>query len=77
MTNQANEIKATADRRADGWRAVLEFSNGGRQCMSSRHGTMESAVREAQGCLRNRIANPEGCVRDPRPFECQELQQCQ
>ncbi len=66
-------IKATSDRRADGWRPVLEFANGGRQCMASRYGTMEAAERAAAKCLRVRIEHPEGCVRDPRPNECQEL----
>lgn len=70
----SNEIKATADRRANGWRAVLEFPNGGRQCMASRYGTMEAAIREAKRCLRGRLRYPESCVRDPNPFECQELE---
>ncbi len=67
------EITATADRRANGWRAVLEFSNGGRQCMSSRHDSMDAAVKEATKCRNIRLEYPEGCVRDPRPFECQEI----
>ena len=69
----ANEITATADRRANGWRPVLEFPNGGRQCMSSRYGTMEQATRAAQHCRRLRIKYPANVVRDPLPNECQEL----
>ena len=67
------EINATADRRANGWRAVLEFPNGGRQCMSSRHGTMQEATKEAVKCRKVRLEYPAACVRDPRPFECQEV----
>lgn len=69
----ANDIKATADRRANGWRPVLEFPNGGRQCMSSRYGTMDAAIKAAQGCRKARINYPDGVVRDPQPHECQEL----
>ena len=68
-----NEIVATADRRANGWRPVLEFPNGGRQCFSSRYGTMEQATRAAQGCRRARIQHPDGVVRDPQPNECYEV----
>lgn len=67
------QIKATADRRANGWRPVLEFPNGGRQCMASRYGTMEQAEKAARKCLKVRIEYPDGVVRDPMPNECQEL----
>jgi len=71
MTNQ--EINATADRRANGWRPVLEFSNGGRQCFASRYGTMAEATKAAQKGRKARIEHPESVVRDPLAHECQEL----
>ena len=68
-----NEINATADRRANGWRAVLEFPNGGRQCFASRYGTMNEAIKAARKCKQARINYPSGVVRDPMPNECQEV----
>ncbi len=68
-----NEIKATADRRANSWRPVLEFANGGRQCFASRYGTMAEATKAAQRGRKARIEYPASAVRDPQPNECQEL----
>ncbi len=67
--NESNDIgiKPSVDRMANGWAAVLEFPNGGRQRMSSRHGTMESALSDARRCLRVRLNYPESCIRDPGP----------
>lgn len=63
------QITATTARKADGWAAVLEFPNGGRQLFSSRHGTMESAQREAAHARLMRLAccTPGNCVPDPAP----------
>ena len=66
-------IKASADRRANGWRPVLEFPNGGRQCFASRYGTMSEATKVANKGRKLRIEYPDSTVRDPQPNECQEL----
>lgn len=54
----SQEIDATTSRRADGWAAVLAFTNGGRQLFSSRHGTHDSALLEAQHAKRARLEYP-------------------
>ena len=63
-----------AQRDANGWRAVIEFPNGGRQVFASRHGTFEAAYAEADHAMRIRIKHPEACVRDPRANEYQEIE---
>lgn len=68
------DIRATSDRKADGWRAVLEFPNGGRQLFSSRHGTKESADREAQHARRARVNYPACVIADPGPNMLQDLE---
>ncbi len=60
-------MKATCSRKSNGWVAVIEFDNGGRQEFSTRHGTMEQATSEAEHALKLRIANPDLCVPDPKP----------
>ena len=77
--NESNDmnIKAACDRMANGWAAVLEFPNGGRQRMFSRFGTMDEALKDARHCLRVRLNYPEGCIRDPGPNQliCLEANQ--
>lgn len=67
-------IRATTSRLADGWVAVLEFTNGGRQRFSSRHGTMESAQMEADHALKVRVEMPQACVPDPAPHSLMLLE---
>lgn len=66
-------LEPKAQRKADGWYAVIEFPNGGRQVFSTRHGTMDAAIAEADHALRIRVHTPEACVRDPQPNEYQEI----
>jgi len=75
MFNESNDtgIKATADRMANGWAAVLEFPNGGRQRFVSRYGTMEEAKRDAAKCLRVRLNYPNGVIRDPDPNQLMDM----
>jgi len=67
--NESNDtnIKASADRMANGWAAVLEFPNGGRQRFSQRFGTMDEARRESACLLRARLNDPSGVIHDPAP----------
>lgn len=67
-------IKATATRKADGWRGVLEHPNGGRQVLISQHGTMEHAEQDAAHALQVRINYPELTVKDPEANEYQDLE---
>lgn len=67
-------IKATATRKADGWRGVLEYPNGGRQVLISRHGTMEHATQDAAQALQVRLNHPELTVKDPGANEYQDLE---
>ena len=65
----ANQLTASSSRRANGWAAVIEFPNGGRQLFSSRHGTMEAAILEAKHGIECRIKYPQIAVRDPNSHE--------
>ena len=70
----APDLTPAAQRDANGWRAVIEFPNGGRQVFTTRHGTMDAAVAEADHALRLRIkVGPTACVPDPQPNAYQEL----
>jgi len=66
-------IQATADRKANGWYAVLVFSNGGRQRFQSVYATMEDAVKAANDCLNARLNYPSGCIPDPMPNRLMEV----
>jgi hypothetical protein len=61
------DARATAARKANGWVAVLEFPNGGRQEFTSRHGTMESAEMEARHAKSVGERYPDSVVPDPKP----------
>ena len=67
------DIEISAQRDANGWRAVLGFANGGRQVFTTIHWTMEDALKEADNAWRLRIKYPHACVRDPRENEYQEI----
>lgn len=67
------KIIATTSRKENGWCAVLEFPNGGRQVMAPRYGSMDSAQRYANKCLRVRLAYPNSCIVDPQENQCVEL----
>ena len=71
------EITPNVDRRANGWRAVLEFPNGGRQCFATRYGTLDEALRESERMAQTRNDHPEWVARgwlvpDPQPNQCVE-----
>lgn len=71
------EITASCDRRANGWAAVLEYPNGGRQRFAQRFGTMEDAQKEARHLLRVRLAYPYpyGVIQDPLPNRLMDLEE--
>ena len=66
-------IKPTVQRKANGWAAVLEFPNGGRQVFSQRFGTLKEAQREAEKLKRVRLTYPNCTIPDPQPNQCQEI----
>ena len=68
------EISASCDRRANGWAAVLEYPNGGRQRFAQRFGTMEDAQKEARKLLRVRLAYQECVITDPKPHSLMDLE---
>jgi hypothetical protein len=70
----ANQLTASSSRRANGWAAVIEFPNGGRQLFSSRHGTMEAAILEAKHGIECRIKYPQCVVRDSNSHELMVLE---
>jgi hypothetical protein len=67
------QITPSTRRRANGWQATLEFSNGGIQAFSSVYSSMEQATRAANGLLTARLANPESCIPDPAANMLAEL----
>lgn len=71
---KTSEIKASCDRRANGWAAVLEFPNGGRQRFAQRFGTMEAAQAESANLLRVRLAYPSAVIADPQPNALMDLE---
>jgi len=73
MKPNHSEIIASTARKADGWAAVLEFPNGGRQVFAQRFGSMESAQREAKNLLRVRLTYPDGVIPDPAPHTLMDL----
>jgi hypothetical protein len=68
---KTNDVKASCNRYANGWGAVLEYSNGGRQLFSQRFGTMEDAVAESNHLIRMRDKYPQEVISDPAPNACQ------
>ena len=58
-------ITASTSARSNGWAAVLEFPNGGRQLFPSRYTSHDAALNAATHALRNRLAYPEACIPDP------------
>lgn len=68
-------IRATSQRMADGWTAVLEFPNGGRMRFSARHGTQEAAELEAAHGRKCRLAWPECAVPDPEANRLVDLRE--
>jgi hypothetical protein len=75
LNTMKQEIRATVARRANGWAAVLEYPNGGRQMFSSRFGTMDEAQREAISLLHVRTSYPEGVIADPAANQLMDLDQ--
>jgi hypothetical protein len=73
--NTENTLNASAARMANGWAAIIEFPNGGRQRFSSRHGTMDAAILEARHGIKCRIEYPNCTVRDPNPHELMVLEE--
>ena len=72
--HDAMDLNPAAARYHNGWRGVIEFPNGGRQILVTRYGTMQEAIEEADRALRLRLKYPDCAVRDPRPYECQDLE---
>ncbi len=74
---KTKSITASTSSRANGWVAVLEFPNGGRQQGASRYGSHDSALLTAKSMRRNRLENPEFVVPDPAPNTLQDLSERQ
>jgi hypothetical protein len=70
---KTSQITASTARLSDGWAAILEFPNGGRQQGGARHGSHDSALLTAKSMRRNRLDNPEFVVPDPAPHTLQDL----